>query len=171
MSGSDLRDNHLQVPKLAGSDHLYDLARFGMMETGERLEDGHIVSFCSSLNFIHLGQVDFKRLLAQHVLAGLSGLYRPFAVERVGERVIYDIHLGVGQQVFIAPIRFGNAVCFGIGLGSLRIATGIGDQLTARRLPDRPDQRLIDSRRRQDSSSKPLNHCRCLDYRYSDQPS
>ncbi len=49
VSGSEPRDNHLQVAKLTGSDQLNDFSRLRMMQAGKRFEDGHFVSGCGRL--------------------------------------------------------------------------------------------------------------------------
>jgi hypothetical protein len=39
-----------------------------------------------------------ERLLAQHVLAGLERAERPLHVQRVGQRVVDRVDVGIGQQ-------------------------------------------------------------------------
>ena len=51
-----------------------------------------------------LAGVQRDRLLAQHVLAGARGARGPLDVHVVGQRVVDDVDLGIGQQLLVAAI-------------------------------------------------------------------
>jgi hypothetical protein len=57
------------------------------------------------------------------VFAGRERPNRPLDVQRVRERDVDRVDLGVLEQGFVAPVRPGNAVLHGVGLGPVRIPT------------------------------------------------
>ena len=67
-------------------------------------------------HLLRLGRVHRERLFAQHVLARLERAQRPLLVQVVGQRVVDDIDLRVGEQRLI---RLDHA---GVGVGRKHLA-------------------------------------------------
>lgn len=78
------------------------------------------------------------------MLAGLRGFDRPLAVQRVGQRDVDDVDVGVGEERFIAAVGLGNAFVIGIGSRFGRVAAGDCDEFAARGLANRVNQGVVD---------------------------
>ena len=72
-----------------------------------------------------------QRLLAEHVLAGLERADRPLDVQRVGQRDVDRVDLGVGEQRLVGAVRARDAVLGGEGPAALDVARADGDELLA----------------------------------------
>ena len=48
-------------------------------------------------------------------------------MQMVGQRVVDGVDIGIGEQLFVGAIGFGNAELVGGGLGAAEIARGDGD--------------------------------------------
>jgi polyphosphate kinase 2 len=67
------------------------------------------------------GLVRGERLLAQHVLARGEGPQRPRGVQRVRQRVVDRVHVGIGDQGLVRLVHHGDAVLGGEPAGPGRV--------------------------------------------------
>ena len=97
-----------------------------------------------------------KRLLAEHVLAGLRGAHGPLDVQRVGQRHVHGVDVRVGEQRLVAPVRARDAVLGGVGLGTRLVAARHRDDVDGIRERRAGEHGAVDLRRRE--QAQPQRH-------------
>jgi hypothetical protein len=97
----------------------------------EALQDGHPGRRGGVADLGGLGGVAGRRLLGQHVPAGGDGGQVPGDVEAVGQRVVDDLDLGVGDHVGIGADDPLDPVGGGERPGTRPVAGGHRDQAVA----------------------------------------
>ena len=102
----------------------------------------------------HLLGVARERLLAEHVLAGLERFDRPLGVQRVRQRDVDRLDLGVGEQVLVRAVGARNLPLARVGLGPGPVAAGNGDEVDLRRRVRAGDHLPVDVGR---GDNAPLN--------------
>jgi hypothetical protein len=105
---------------------------------------------------LHLGRPPVERLLAEDVLARLERADRPLDVERVRERDVQGVELGIGEQLVVGAVGPLEAVLARVVLGAPAVAAADGDDLDpvgeARAAEDGP----VDPRRREEPEADGL---------------
>jgi hypothetical protein len=85
------------APQLARAHDVPQPSRERMVDVVERLDDGHARRDRCVAHLPGLDRVRRERLLGQHVLARPDRGQVPRPVQAVGQRVVDDVHLGVGK--------------------------------------------------------------------------
>jgi hypothetical protein len=75
------------------------------------------------------GRVARERLLDEDVLPRLERAGRPFDVERARERDVDGVHVGVREELVVAPVRARDPSLRCVRLGASAIAARDGDDL------------------------------------------
>ena len=98
-----------------------------MVQVHEGFEDGDVIFLGGLGHLIEAVERNGRRLFAEDVLAGFGGAHGPLGVHGVGQRVVDDVDVGVGEQRFVAAEGFGNALLGGVCLSGFFAAAGDGD--------------------------------------------
>ena len=124
---------------------------------------------------LDLGGGPRERLLAQHVLAGLERADRPRHVERVRQRDVDRLDVGVLEKRLVAPVRALDPVVARVRFGPRRVAARDRDDVDAigearacehgpvdlgGREDSEPDEREHDDRQLEDDSHRKHHHRR-----------
>ena len=92
----------------------------------EGLDDAPAAAVAGRDDGLCFNGIEGDWLLAEHVLAGLECLHRPFDVQVVGQRVVDRLDLRIVEQCLIAAVAARNAEARGDVAGPLGIARGNG---------------------------------------------
>ena len=122
-----------------------------MVAIHERLHEQAVVALGQIKGGPHVGRAPAERLLAQHVLAGLERPARPLQVQRVGERDVDGLDVGVGQQRLVAVIGALDAPLRRVVLGADVVAAGDGQHRGLLRLRHPGDELVVDPGRGQNA--------------------
>ena len=75
----------------------------------ERFLNQHAGAITRGEQRVGLGRRKRDRLFTQHVFARLDGADRPGHVQVIGQRIVDNLDVAVGQQLLVRSIRPGNA--------------------------------------------------------------
>ena len=109
-----LHDGHIADDLVA--EKLHQARRLGMAAVHEGLHEEDPILGRGVQHRLRQVGVDRGRLLDQHMLAGLGGLDGPFGVHRMRRGDVDRLHLGIGQQGFVAAMRADPAPFGGKGV-------------------------------------------------------
>ncbi len=96
-----------------------------------------------------------ERLLDEHVLARLERAHRPLGVQRVGERDVHRVDVGVGEQRLVRAVRRPDLAGARVRPRALVLAAGHRDDLHRVRGPRGGEDRVVDPRGRQQAELQP----------------
>ena len=103
------RLNQVNPADPAGLHEFDQLCRLRMQPIHEAFHQEDIMRTRGLDDRGSFGRVHAERLFAQNMLARLRSLDRPFGMRRVRCRDIDRVHLGIGEQGFVAPMQAGLA--------------------------------------------------------------
>src|SRR4029079_19451368 len=98
-----------------------------------------------------------ERLFRQHVLPGLERAHRPLDVERVGQRDVDRVELGIGKQLVVASVRALDLVLARVLVGTLLVAAAHCNDLGHLGLASAVEYGWIDARGGQESEANGLH--------------
>ena len=101
-----VREGRPDQPELADravANELHELRGLRVVAVHERLAQQSAAPLGGVECRIHLLGVARERLLAEHVLAGLERFDRPLGVQRVRQRDVDRLDLGIGEQASYEP--------------------------------------------------------------------
>ena len=127
----------------------------GVEEVVESLHDHRAADARRLAHHLGFGGVARERLLGQHCLTGLDGGHVPRCMERVGQRVVDDVNLGVGDQVGIGIHHPLHPVAAGERLRTATVTGGHGDETVPERRGGGDDGQLRDARGAQHTDPQP----------------
>src|SRR5262249_9462960 len=99
-----------------------------------------------------------QRLLAEDVLACFERPDRPLAVQRVRERDVDRLDVGILEQRLVAPVRTLDVPFLRVGLGPTLLAARDGDQRRPVRRTEPRDELPVDVGRGDDSPPDGFGH-------------
>ena len=143
MSGSPVRASEkwsrassaTSSPTVPASISSRTVRELRMVAVHERLGQVHAGGLDRRLHPVQLLAGDDQRLLAEDVLAGLRRPHDPGGVQRVGQRDVDGVDVGVGQQLLVRVVGLRDAQFGGVRAGPPTRAAD-RDDLPAPRTPD-----------------------------------
>ena len=162
-----VREGRPDQPDLADravTDELHELGGLRVVAVHERLAQQSAAPLGGVECRIHLLRVAREWLLAEHVLAGLERLDRPLGVQRVRQRDVDRLDLGIGEQVLVRAVGARDLPLAGVRLGPGLVAAGNGDEIDLRRRVRTGDHLPVDVGRGDNPPLNPGTHARTISH-------